>query len=132
MTQEVREESNFWKFLSFGLGVSLIVCFVWMTRDAEEKELQITIPGGTSITAYTKDSKIDYDEILEGLYADSFGKDGLIGWLYGKDFFHFQDQRLVTALSERLCEPIPDRPLNDKIEAGKNVLICQLLMAFVI
>ena len=30
------------------------------------------------------------------------------------------DPRFVTALSERLCEPIPDEPLSDKIKAGKK------------
>ena len=120
MTQEVREESNYWKISSFVFGIGLIVCFVWMTRDAEEKQLQIAVPGGTSITVSAKGSKPNHVDVLEELYANSFGRDGLIGWLSGKDFFHFQDQRLVTALSERLCEPIPDRPVNDKIEAGKK------------
>ena len=125
MTHEVTEKRRYLKHGSFfaagGCAIlGFALCFFWMTRDSEEQELHITGPGGWSLNAGAKNSKVNYQDLLNRLHDDDFGRDGLIGWLAAKGYFNFGDPRFVTALSERLCEPIPNEPLSAKIKAGKK------------
>ena len=125
MTHEVTEKRRYLRHGSFfaagGCAIlGFALCFFWMTRDSEEQELHITGPGGWSLNAGAKNSKVNYQDLLNRLHDDDFGRDGLIGWLAAKGYFNFGDPRFVTALSERLCEPIPNEPLSDKIKAGKK------------
>ena len=43
-----------------------------------------------------------------------------MGWLADKDIFSFEDARLVEALNERLCDSIPEEPLDQKIKASQD------------
>ena len=58
--------------------------------------------------------------LLNDIFAQQFSRDGLMGWLADKDIFSFEDARLVEALNERLCDSIPEEPLDQKIKASQD------------
>ena len=65
-------------------------------------------------------AEIAHDKLLKDIFPQQFSKDGLMGWLADKNIFAFEDERLVKALNERLCEAIPEQPLDRKIKAAQD------------
>ena len=101
-----------------GFGAGWGVCA--MTSDSSRQTMELTFPGFAGLKIDTSQSEIAHDKLLEDIYAQQFSRSGLMGWLADKDIFSLGDARLVEALNERLCESIPEEPLDQKIKASQN------------
>ena len=90
-----------------------------MTSDALLRTLSIEFPAG-KIKIDAKLPKVNYEQLLEEIYSKEFSKAGLMGWLNQKKVFSFTDESLVTALNKDFCDPIPDEPLDKKLDVGRK------------
>ena len=101
---------------SFGLGVFVA------SRGPSDPTDQTTevMFGDFGLKIDTSQQQVDHRTLLENLFANDFGKAGLMSWLADKEIFSFDDARLAEALNERLCGPIPEQPLDQKIEASQD------------
>ena len=92
------------------------VAITWMVKPSD---VALTFPGGGSLEM-SAGQPVAHDELLNDIFAQQFSRDGLMGWLADKDIFSFEDARLVEALNERLCDSIPEEPLDQKIKASQD------------
>ena len=104
------------------IGGLLVAFFIWRTGPSNptEQSVEVTFPGGAALRLDASQPEIAHDQLLEEIFADTFMRDGLMGWLADKDIFSLQDARLVEALNERLCGSIPEEPLDKKIKASQD------------
>ena len=67
-------------------------------------------------------NEIDQGELLNTLWgnANSFTRSGMIGWLAGKSIYELTSLNLVQAIENDLCGPIPESPLDERIERGQE------------
>ena len=102
--------------VSFGLGL-----FVG-TRGPSDPTDQTTevMFGDFGLKIDTSQRQVDHRTLLENLFANDFGRAGLMSWLGDKDIFSFDDDRLTEALNKRLCVPIPEQPLDQKIKTSQD------------
>lgn len=101
--------------VAFAAGFS--VC--WMNRGASKQIVELTFPGGVALKMDVSKPEIPHDKVLNDIFADSFARKGLMGWLAEKNIFLFTDPRLADALNKNLCDPIPAAPLQRRINAAK-------------
>lgn len=85
--------------LGLGVGLGYLLCSAGATR------IRITGPEGSAIEI---DSNDDYLGVLEEIYNHELLRGGMKEWLAGKSTFEIQDPRLVRALRNDLCDPVPD------------------------
>ena len=113
--------SGMGKTVVVGLVV-LVALFIGLNyfSGPTEQSVEVTFPGGSALRLDASQPEIAHDQLLEEIFADTFMRDGLMGWLVDKDIFSFKDARLVEALNERLCGSIPEEPLDQKIKASQD------------
>ena len=96
-----------------GLGGLLVILVV--VAVIQPTRLEIMLPNGME-ASIIKDNQITVGALLDSLYKNS--RDELTGWLANKSIFHIQDAELGTALTSALCDSIPERPLDQMLEAA--------------
>ena len=115
--------------MNFSLGKTVVVGLVVLAAlflalnffsNPTEQSVEVTFPGGSALRLDASQPEIAHDQLLEEIFADTFMRVGLMGWLADKDIFSFGDARLVEALNERLCGSIPEEPLDQKIKASQD------------
>lgn len=94
--------------------VVVIIVAILLVRPTS---VELTFPGGTARLAGTS---ISHDSVLAKIWDEDFARAGLLGWLAEKNIFHIEDVRVVDALNNELCDPIPGQPLQDRIEAQQT------------
>ena len=101
------------KILAIVGGVALIVfilAFGFSRMGA--KSLSIGLPLGASIDVEADD--MPQAELLDKMWANEFGRAGMLDWLFQRSVFQITDARLAEALEE-LCGDFPDTPLEDRV-----------------
>ena len=85
------------------------------------QSVNITFPGGFGLEMDVSQSEIAHSALLTQLFSEEFTRDGVLGWL-GREqqVYSISDVELVTALERSLCEPIPDSPLQERIEKARE------------
>ena len=101
-----------------GFGAGWVICS--MTSDSSRRTMELTFPGVAGLKIDISQPEIAHDKLLKDIFAQQFSRDGLMGWLADKDIFVFKDERLVEALNKRLCDIIPEHPLDRKIKAAQD------------
>lgn len=102
------------------LVVGLIVVLA-MPDDPTTQSVNITFPGNFAFEMDVSEPEIAHSALLEQLFSEQFTRDGVIGWLATEQrMFRISDARLATALENELCDPIPDSPLPERIEKGRE------------
>ena len=82
----------------------------WIMSRGSLDEIEITGPNDTSIRMVAKDGRLNYESILDTLYAsEGFEKHGLLGWLSDKYIYPIDDPEFSRALSNHVCATFPDR-----------------------
>ena len=77
------------------------------------KSVNITFPGGIALEMDVSQPEIAHSALLTQLFSEEFTRDGVLGWLAREQQnFSISDERLVAALEESLCDPIPNKPLS--------------------
>lgn len=94
-----------------GIVLALVVLALGFTRMGA-KSLMIDFPlgGGIAVEA----DKLPQSELLEKMWADDFGKAGMIDWLSRRSVFQVTDARAVEALGN-LCGDFPAAPIGDRV-----------------
>lgn len=96
----------------------------WMGRAAvenpTEQRFRIEFADLGSVSIETRGGAIDYRTLLEKLFQDQFSRDGALGWLKERQkLYALTDPTLANALQTRLCEPIPDQPLTERMTRAR-------------
>jgi hypothetical protein len=74
-------------------------------------DLVIKYPKGETKVA-VKGAQVDHQKVLNALLADEFLSGALKDWLAKNQYmFSLNDVRLASALEEKACDPIPEKPL---------------------
>jgi len=122
-------------FVGFVCGV-LVLLLVWRYGPAQPKKtsIKVTGPDGkASVEFNVEGDSVDYSQLLAKLFADDFLRPAAIGWLgEKKQLYPLHEERLVTAIALELCDPIPDTPLEERLEKSKacaNQPVAQRLRA---
>lgn len=118
-TQLRKWTTGFKYVISFAVGMA--ACY--LLQGYQEVELQVTTPTGESVTLRAKDGKMDYEAVLNEL-MDGFMRGSVVAWMAGKNFYHFEDERLARVLNEELCDPIPEENLIDRESRVKLSQAC--------
>lgn len=111
-----------WKQFGAGFIVgAAVVGGAWIAlgaADAEEKSFSVMF-GDASISMNTRGGRIDHEALLESIFSEKFSRDGALGWLRdGQNVYSIKDPALASALHTKLCEEIPDRPIDAHISKG--------------
>ena len=123
MTEDQRPKSTRMQFgLGIGVGAAVVGLFWFGTSGAGTRNLAINIPGAGSISMEAANNEIDQEEVLNTLWGNegSFTRSGMIGWLADKGIYELTSLNLVQAIENDLCGPIPDSPLDERIERGQE------------
>ena len=110
------------KWMSIG-GIVAVVIIVVLARpdNPTTQSVNITFPGGIALEMDVSQPEIAHSALLTQLFSEEFTRDGVLGWLAREQQnFSISDERLVAALEESLCDPIPNSPLSEKIEKGQE------------
>ena len=108
-----------WVSVGLAVGFAAGFLFCWKNKGASRQMVDLTFPGGVALKMDVSQPEIAHDKLLEKIYSEQFSRDGLIGWLAGKDIFHFADPRLADALNKNLCDPFPTGSVDQRIKAAK-------------
>jgi hypothetical protein len=83
--------------------------------DTSDISISFAELGTVNIKAARK--TVDYAAALDSLFREEFSRNAIIGWLQDRqDMYQIEDRDLVDAISEDLCDPIPDEPLQDRLQ----------------
>lgn len=92
-------------------------------NDPDEQQVVVQFPtgqGSLSI-ASKKNAPIRHDSLVQILFKDDFSRNGLMGVLRERyKVYDLNDAALADGLARRICEPIPEQPLSDRIEKAQN------------
>lgn len=82
---------------------------------------KVTGPGGKgTIELNVEGESIDYEKILIAMFSSDFLRPAAAGWLAEKqDLYGLDREELVTAIARKLCAPIPEEPLTEKLAKGR-------------
>ena len=109
-----------WKQIGAGTAVgaaigAAIVGGAWIAlgaTDADEKSFSVMF-GDASISMNTRGGRIDHGSLLTTIFSEKFSRDGALGWLRdGHNVYAMEDPALAAALNTKLCEEIPDHPID--------------------
>ena len=111
-----------WKQIGAGMAVgAAIVGVAWFAlgaTDAEEKSFSVMF-GDASISMNTRGGRIDHGSLLKTIFFEQFSRDGALGWLRDvQNVYSIEDPALAAALNTKLCEEIPDHPIDVHIAKG--------------
>jgi hypothetical protein len=113
-----------WPFIVGVAFGALVVLLVWKYGPAQPRKtsLKVTGPDGkASIEFNVEGDSVDYSQLLNKMFDDDFLRPAAIGWLgEKKKLYPLHEERLATAIAQELCEPIPDLPLEERLEKGKT------------
>jgi hypothetical protein len=91
-----------------------------VVENPTEQRFHIEFADLGKVLIETKGGAIDHRTLLEKLFQDEFGRDGALGWLKAKQrLYSVTDPALAHALQTGLCEPIPDRPLTERLTRAR-------------
>ena len=84
-------------------------------------QFKVTGPKGNgSIELNVEGESIDYEKILETMFSNDFLRPAAAGWLAEKQgLYNIDREELATAIATKLCEPIPQEPLNVRLAKGR-------------
>lgn len=126
MTKANRQSSRhgrwMWAFIVESiLVVIMLATFIPIAIRSNSVKMTISTSYGTGVTLEAeKDGSIEYEEVLDLMYADNFIRGGMIQWLSGKHIYSFDDPALARALSTRICEPFPSDDLSARLKAEQE------------
>jgi hypothetical protein len=111
-------------FAGLILGVALMAILAprVMPSSPTKSTLKILVPGGKGgIELNVEGDSVDYEKVLSQLFADDFMKDAAIKWLEKKErIYPIESPDLAAAISSELCSPIPDAPMEARLEKGRE------------
>lgn len=108
-------------FIGCAIGGALVIMYgqfgpVNPTKAAWE----IKAPG-FSITINSEGEGLNYQAILEAMFHNNFMKSAAIGWLGEEhNIYSLEDEKLVTAIEQRLCDEFPKKPLDERLKKAKD------------
>lgn len=103
----MKNNGQLWLGVFLGMVLMALICFL-ISRDTLDK-VEIKGPRGVSIALEAKDGRLNYDVILDSLYASKgFYRFGLLGWLSQKNIYPIDSSSAARALSNDVCAPFPD------------------------
>lgn len=111
-----------WSLVPTALLAAIVGWTVRPVVNPTEQSIQVEFPGNQgSVTIKSKRSEtLPPDTLLARIFATDFGRSGILGILRNSyQIYHLEDARLVDALRERLCAPIPDAPLPERLDKAK-------------
>ena len=97
-----------------------VLCLAVFSLASCATKLSINFPEGDKVTVVADSKGISHSELLENIYSEETARDGLLSWLADKDVFSMEDRRLAEALNQRLCDPIPQEPLDERIKSADD------------
>ena len=104
-------------------GVALLVIGLLVGRTIPqapaEEAVSVTFPGGGAVVLATSTPEVSHEALLQEMFADGTTRDAVVDWLRARDFFSLEDDGLVDAIGNRLCDPIPESPLTRRTAAAR-------------
>ena len=82
---------------------------------------KVTGPDGkTGVEIRVDGGGVEYEKVLHEMFASDFLRPAATGWLADKqNLYSLEGDRLVNAISTKLCEPIPTTPVKEMLDKGK-------------
>lgn len=85
------------------------------------QSVRIEFPGVGIITIESRRDALDADSLLEQLFAEDFSRNGILGWLRDKQqLYSTESTDLATFLNTKMCDAIPDAPLEDRLAKAEE------------
>ena len=105
-----------------GLVVMALLDRTVIPFNPEEMSLSIAGPGGKGgFELAVQGRTIDYARVLEQLFSDSFLSAAAAGWLAQHErAYSIDSEDLATAIATRICDPIPESPLEAWLEKARE------------
>jgi hypothetical protein len=105
-----------------GALVMFLVGGQFSPKSPTKTMLKVTGPDGKSgFQLNVEGESIDYEKILNAMFASEFLKGAASTWLATKqNLYPIDSDTLVTAIATKLCEPIPDEPLAQRLAKGRE------------
>ena len=116
---------EWWIFLG-GVVVGAILIFLFGSQFSPVNPTRASIiikgpDGKGGFELNVTGEPVDYKSVLQGMFSDEFLQPAAIGWLATKQrMYKIDREELVVAISKDLCDPIPEKPLSEKIESGRK------------
>lgn len=113
---------TFFGGLIVGLALMALMSKTIMPISPKNTSLKITGPEGQGgFELNVEGEALDYAKILEQLFADRFLRSAATGWLeQNEKVYPIESPAVVTAISTEICSPIPDSPLEARLEKGRE------------
>lgn len=108
-----------------GMAVGALLLFLIGRQFAPinpiKTSLKISGPDGKgAVELSVEGDSVDFARIMQKIFSDEFLKHAAIGWLAEKqDIYKIDREELATAIETKLCDPIPDEPLETRLKLGK-------------
>ena len=104
-------------------GVVLLVIGLLVGRTMPQapvvEAVSVTFPGGGAVELPTSTPEVGHEALLEEVFAEGTMREAVVDWLRARDFFSLEDEGLVDAIGNRLCDPIPESPLPRRTAAAR-------------
>ena len=109
-----------WNHLYSGMCGMVLMGIIWFAMsDDSSKQLKVSI-GEAEIEMQADNMEIRHEELLELTYSDKFAHAGFMDWLARKQIFGAEDVRLVDAIVNDVCKPIPEEDREERLRVGRN------------
>ncbi len=93
---------------------------IWFAMANDSSRLLKVSIGEATLEMQADDMEIKHEELLELTYSDSFARGGLIDWLASKNIFEVANPQLVEAITNDVCEPIPEDDREERLRLGRD------------
>jgi hypothetical protein len=111
-----------WTLIPTVLFTGLVVWAIGpRVKDPQGQQIDVEFPGGGKISIQSQREPLDHEVFLERLFATHFARNGILGWLREKQRVYLIDSPdLADALNRAICQPIPDKPMEERLAKAQE------------
>lgn len=103
--------------VAFVLGIIVGMLFF---SGSSRRSLSLSAPNGYTLNLDATEEDLSFDSLYSSITAVRAFRDALIERLSDDQIYQVTDARLADALHEHLCDPIPDQPLIERMNASRT------------